>query len=314
MRRVLPKSRAEVLELTRQIRAMQEAINARRGEHALMPSALPIDGHGTASLAKLVDLGPLPRDLERPVTFAWPLADSVLVLRRGSIERVLCDTRHVNRASCYRDFVQTVGWSGEATELRPLERPARVSYWAAFAAAQDGTLWAVGADTRDRGLLGRYPPGASTPELASFPGRVDAAARMAEVIGGVAIVTSDERVWVASGDLRVRASENAPPPIVLEPEGGPDQGIRVDGIGALSVFGSQEDGFTSRLSTGTGEILTRLIDAQSRVRSIVSLRGLRSGHAVTVVDRETGDPSALLLTTDFGRTWLTVDGDPPPRG
>lgn len=70
-RRVLPKSRTEVAELTRLIRAMQQAINDRRAEHSLMPSELPIDGRGTARLAGQVALAPLPRELpEDPITEA----------------------------------------------------------------------------------------------------------------------------------------------------------------------------------------------------------------------------------------------------
>lgn len=311
MRRVLPKSRGEVDELSRQIRAMQEAINARRAEHALMPTALPIDGQGAAALARKIDLGPLPSELERPVTEAWPLPEHVLVLRRGSIGRVLCDTRYLNRTSCYQDFVQTVGWDGAVSELLPLERPSRVSYWAAFTATQDGALWAVGADGRGRGVLGRYRRGERTPELMSLPAAIDAAARMVEVIGGVAVVTSDERTWVASPGGSVEPTMGLPPPLVLEPEGGPESGIRADGVGALRVFGNQEEGFTSRFSTPTGDLLTQVIDARSRVRRMVSLRGLRSGQVVLVLEHELDGPRVLLLSRDFGRSWLsdTTNGD-----
>lgn len=307
-RRVLPKSRAEVTELTRQIRGMQEAINARRAEHELMPSALPIEGSGAESLARQIELTVLPRDLERLTTEAWPLADGVLVLRRGSIARVLCDTRFVNRASCYSDFVQTVSYAGELSPQRALERPAGVSYWAAFAAGQDATLWAVGADARDRGVVGRYPAGATTAETAPFAGPVDAAATMAEIIGGVAVFASDESVWVASGGLTFAPAVHAPTRVVLEPEGGgPEAGVSVDGLGALSVFGSQEDGFTARLSTPTGDVLMRLIDAHSRVRAVTALRGIRTGRAVAVLQRAAEGPDAILLTTDLGRTWLFED-------
>ncbi len=307
-RRILPKSRAEITELTRQIRSMQEAINARRAAHRLMPSALPIEGSVNESLARQVELTALPGGLERGTADAWPLADGALVLRRGSLERVLCDTRYINRASCYSDFVQFVSYTGELSPQRALERPAGVSYWAAFAAAQDGTLWAVGADARDRGVVGRYAVDATTAEIAPFAGPVDAAATMAEVIGGVAVFASDESVWVASSGLAFAPAEHAPMRVVLEPEeGGPEAGVSVDGLGVLSVFGSQEDGFTARLSTPTGDALMRLIDAHSRVRSVTALRALRTGRAVAILQRSADGPDAILLTTDLGRTWLFED-------
>ena len=96
--------------------------------------------------------------------------------------------------------------------------------------------------------------------------------------------------------------------VVLEPEeGGPEAGVSVDGLGVLSVFGSQEDGFTARLSTPTGDALMRLIDAHSRVRSVTALRALRTGRAVALLQRSADGPDAILLTTDLGRTWLFED-------
>lgn len=313
LRRVLPKSRPEVEELVRQIRTMEDAINARRGEHALMPTALPIDGRGAAQLARPVALAPLPRELaEAPSTEAWPLPGYVLVLRRGSIPRVPCDTRYINRASCYADFVQTVSWTGEAGPQRGLERPASVSYWAAFAPSQDGTLWAVGIDQRDRGVVGRYAPDATTAEIAPIGASIDAVASMAEVIGGMAVLASDGSTWTAPGDLRFARTDAPPLRVVLAPEEGAiERGVTLDGVGTLSIFGSEEDGFTSRLSTSTGDVLLALIDAHSRVRAVTGLRALRTGHTVALLVRNEEAPDALVLSTDFGRSWLSEPAPAP---
>ncbi len=306
-RRTLPESRGEVEELTRQMRTMQEAINARRAEHGLMPTALPIEGRGNTELARLVALAPLPRDRsEHPVTEAWPLSTEVLVLRRGSIERVPCDTRFINRLSCYADFVQSVSWEGEAEPLRELTRPRAVSYWAAFAPSDDGSLWAVGIDRRDHGIVGRYGPGEATAETAPIDAPIDGAAWMAQVIGGMAVYASDDGVWESQGQLRFTRAETPPLRVMLLPtDESVEQGIVLDGVGTLSIFGSQEDGFTSRLSTSTGEVLIRLIDARSRVQAVPSMRALRSGHTVATVLRNQEAPDALLLSTDFGRSWLS---------
>lgn len=308
-RRILPASRGEVVELARQIRAMEDALNARRAAHELMPTALPTTGYGTAQLARQIALAPIPSGLERETTDAWPTTGGIVVLRRGSIARVPCDTRYVNRASCYRDFVQTVSWTGELGPQRELSRPERVSYWAAFTATQDGGLWALGADARDRGIIGRYPPGASTPELSTFPGPVDAAATVAEVIGGVAVFSSDGRVWLGAGE-RFAEARSEPVRIVLVPDDGdPEDGIHVDGLGTLNIFGSRDDGFTSRLTTNTGDALVRLIDAHTRVRAVTALRGLRTGQAIALLQRAQGAPDALVISHDFGRTWLTDASD-----
>lgn len=311
-RRVLPTSRDEVAELTRQIRAMQEAINARRSEHALMASELPIEGRGTSHLARQVELAPLPRDLpESPVTLAWPLPDRVLVLRRASIPRVACDTRFVNRASCYREFVQDVSWEGAVGEPRALERPGSVSYWASFTAGADGTLWAVGADRQDGGMVGRYLPGSTLPELSTISAMIDGASTIAEVVGGVAVFASDGSVWVSTGGIELSRTSDPVARVLLEPEDDPsaertatERGVTIDGVGTLSIFGSTEEGFISRLTTPEGEHLQRMIDAHSRVRAIASLRALATGHTVALLQRREASPDALALSTDLGRTWL----------
>jgi hypothetical protein len=312
-RRVLPKSRTEVEELARQIRGMQEAINARRGEHTLMPLDLPIEGRGTPRLARQVELAPLPRELsEAPLTEAWPLPDRVVVLRRGSIPRVPCDTRFVNRASCYSDFVQEITWEGEIGPARALERPTFVSYWAAFAATADGSLWAVGVDRQDRGIVGRYLPGSTVPELSSpLAAMIDGATTMAEIVGGVAVFASDESVWISSGTIELTRTTDPVVRLVLEPAiddmataSGPERGVTVDGVGTLSVFGSIEEGFISRLTTPDGEVLQRMIDAHQRVRSIAGIRALSTGHTVAVLQRQEASPDAVALSTDLGRTWV----------
>ncbi len=309
-RRALPTSRTEALELARQVRAMQEAINARRAEHQLMPTELPIEGRGPAQLARVITRAPLPRETsEEPRTHAWPLPDGVLVVRRGSIARVPCDTRYINRASCYSDFVQTIGWDGTAGEPLALERPASVSYWAAFTPTRDGTLWAVGLDRNDRGVVGRYPPGVAQPQVAPIAAPIDAVATIAEVIGGVAVLASDGSVWVSSGGLEFRAAAEMPPRVVLVPDEGDASGaLTLEGTGRLSIFGSEEDGYTSRLSSATGEVLLRLIDAHSRVRSVGSLAALRSGQVVALVTHEPPAADAILLSADFGRSWLSEQG------
>ncbi|MCZ7681826.1 MAG: hypothetical protein M5U28_24755 [Sandaracinaceae bacterium] len=306
-RRALPTSRAEAVELARQIRAMQEAINARRGEHQLMPTELPIEGRGPAQLARVIELAPLPRETsEEPRTYAWPLPSGVVVVRRGSIPRVPCDTRHINRTSCYSDFVQTIGWDAEAGAQLALERPASVSYWAAFTAVQDGSLFAVGIDRSDRGVVGRYPPGEARPQIAPIAAVIDAVSTIAEVIGGVAVFASDGTSWVSSGDLAFQPAAEPPPRVGLVPSEGDASGsVTLEGVGTLSIFGSQEDGFTSRLSTATGEVLLRLIDAHRRVEAVGSLSALRSGHAVALVTRTEPSPDAVVLTTDFGRSWVS---------
>lgn len=306
-RRALPASRTDVIELARQIRAMQEAINARRSEHRLMPTVLPIEGRGPAQLARVIDLAPLPRETsEEPRTYAWPLPSHVLVIRRGSIPRVRCDTRYVNRASCYSDFAQTIGWDGTAGAPIALTRPERVSYWAAFTPASDGSIWAVGIDRNDRGVIGRYAPGGTTPELAPIGARIDALATIEEVIGGVAVYASDGSVWVSSGTLELTRQAEAPPRVRLVPDADdPTGGITLEGVGTLTIFGSQEDGFTSRLSSATGEVLLRMIDAQTRVTAVGSLRALRTGQVVALVTRGGAVADGVVLSTDFGRSWLS---------
>ncbi len=306
-RRTLPQSRAEVLELTRQVRAMNAAINTLRSGNELMAVELAVEGRGASPLARVVELTPLPRQLEAAATEAWPLEEHVVVLRRGSVPRVVCETRFIDRASCYEDFVQTLGYDGQLGAQRALERPARVLYWSAFAPSRGGTIWAVGKDERNRGIVGRYPPGGTTAELGSLAAPIDAAATMASVIGGVAVFTSDLSVFVSQGEtLRfARASEVPPPIITASGEGGAAAGIHIDGLATLAIFGSSDEGFTARWTSGTSDVFVRLLDARTNVREVVSVRALSSGHAVALLLRQEAAPDAVLLSRDFGQTWLS---------
>lgn len=308
-RRVMPKSRAEVLELTRQIRTMAEQINARRTERQLMAQQLPIEGRGPSELARMVELTAPPRDRERVQTEVWPLPDYVFVVRRGSIPAVPCDTRFINRASCFNEFVQTVSWDGEVSELRALTRPERVTYWSAFTPTPDGGLWAVGLDARNRGIVGRYPPGETEPALAPIDAEVNAATNIVAVAGGVAIFPTDGSAWLSEdGALAFARVETTPPPLIVKMgRGGADQGVRFEGLGTLSLFGSEDAGWTSRFSPvedDGDEVLLRVIDANRRVREVAALRSLRSGKAVALLQRFHESPDAIILSEDFGRTWL----------
>lgn len=310
-RRTLPQSRQEALDLTRQIRAMAEAVNARRLERSLMAQELPIGGRGPSELARVVELAALPRERERPRTEVWPMPEGVFVLRRGAIPQVPCETRYLNLLSCYAEFVQTVSWEGETSELRALERPDPVSYWASFAATPDGSLWALGADEEGRGWLGRYPPGETTAEAARVDAPVDAATNLVPVAGGVAAFPADGSAWLARGtEVALEAVSTTPPPIVLDPTAGdPARGLRIDGLGTLSVFGSDEGGWTSRMSPadeGEEDVLQRMIDSHRRVEAIASLRALRSGKVVALLQRFREAPDAVALSTDFGRQWLAA--------
>lgn len=308
-RRVMPKSREAVLELTRQIRVMAEQINARRTERQLMAQQLPIEGRGPTELARLIELTAPPRERERIQTEVWPLPDYVYVVRRGSIPAVPCDTRFINRASCFNEFVQTVGWDGQVSELRALTRPSRVTYWSAFTPTPDGSLWAVGIDSRNRGIVGRYPPDATEPELSRLDATVDAATNIVAVAGGVAIFPTDGSAWLAEDALAFTRVETTPPPLIVTMgHGGADQGLRFAGLGTLSLFGSEEAGWTSRFSPVEDdgeEVLLRVIDANRRVREVVALRSLRSGKAVALLQRFHESPDAIMISEDFGRTWLS---------
>jgi hypothetical protein len=314
-RRVLPLSRPEVLELTRQIRLMADAINARRTERELMAQELPIEGRGPSELARIVELTPLPREREMPRTEVWPMPDGVFVMRRGSIPRVPCDTRYINRLSCFNEFVQTVSWEGEVGPVRALERPSGVLYWASFTPTPDGSLWAVGTDTRDEGIVGRYPPDELTPRLAPLGASVDATTNIVAVGGGVAVFPSDGSAWLAQDDVgSVAQVETTPPPVVVrEGRGGAPQGIEIEELGRLSVFGDEEGGWTSRLSPAEGDdVLLRMIDAHMRVRDVTALRALRTGRAVGLLQRAADSPDAIAITATFGRDWLADPAAPSP--
>lgn len=306
-RRVLPRNRPDVLELTNQIRTMSGAIDALRTEHALMAQELPIDGRGPSELARIVTLAPLPRDRESITGQLWPFADGVITVRRGAIGRVPCETRYLNRASCFNEFVQRVSWDGEVSEMTVLTRPARVDFWAAFTTTPDGALYAVGVDREGDGIVGRYPLDGTEPALANIDAAVDGATNIAGVAGGVAVFPDDGSAWLSQSWLSFEQVDTTTPPVLVTASQGADRGIDLEGYGHFSLFGSEEAGWTSRLTPPDGEdVLLRILDAHSRVSAIAQLRSLRSGKVAALLVR--GDtPSALIVSTDFGRTWLAEE-------
>lgn len=313
-RRTLPETRADVVELTRQIRAMAEAINARRQEYELMPQELPIEGREASELARIVELTEPPHELEAPrpgmghATEAWPTPGGIVVLRRASIGRVPCETRYINHASCLHEFAQVVSWEGELGEVRALERPRRVLFWAAFSPTPDGTIWAIGAG-RSGGVVGRYAPDSLTPELGSIDATIDATANIVAVAGGIAVFAPDGTAFFAGRDdgMRFSRTSNTNEPLVLHTGSqGTLHGIEIPEMGRLSVFGDEEGGWTSRLSIPNQDedVLLRMIDAHDRVSDIVALRAMRSGRAVAVLQRFHDTPDAVVMTSSFGREWL----------
>lgn len=314
-RRVLPETRPAAVELSRQIRVMAETVNQRRTEHALMAQALPVEGRGPSELARIVELAPLPRDREsNPTTEVWPTPDAIVVLRRGGLPAVRCDMRYVNRASCLAEHLQTVSWDGAPGAQIALERPESVLYWSAFAPTFDGAIWAVGVNASNEGVVGRYAPGATTPELAMIDATVDATTNIVAVTGGVAVFPADGSAWMADDGpgMAFARVETTPPPLVIRTRhGGVSRGIEDEALGALSITGSAEEGYTSRLSPadGSDDVLLRVIDAHSRVSAIADLRALRSGRAVALLAREAASPDAIVLTADFGRTWVPAPSE-----
>ena len=237
------------------------------------------------------------------------MPDGVIALRRGSIPRVPCDTRYLNPASCYRDFVQRVTWDGEVQPLRALSRPRRVTYWASFTPTPDGSLWAVGVGSRNRGMVGRYGPDATEPELTSLGSRINVGANIVAVAGGVAVFPTDGSAWLSrGGSMQFERAGATPRTVVLHTgHGGASRGVEATGLGTLSIFGSEDFGWTSRFSPPEGEdILQRMIDAHSRVRAIPNLRALHSGKTVALLQRFHEAPDAVAITTDFGRSWLSA--------
>ncbi len=313
-RRVLPDTRPQAVELTRQIRVMAQTINARRSEFELMATELPVDGREAAELARIIELADIPRDRELPQTEVWPTPDAIVVLRRGSIARVPCDTRFLLRASCLNEYLQRVSWDGTVGEQIALERPDVVMFWSAFAPAPDGALWAVGVTRESRGIVGRYAPGETRPELAPVEAPVDATTNIVIVAGGVALFPADGSAWLTDQDsgMDFERVETTPRPLVLRTRhGGAGRGIQVDGGDGLSITGSSEDGFTSRVTSPDAEdVLSRMIDSGSRVEAIADLRALASGRAVALLSRFSESPDAIAITTDFGRTWLAARPDP----
>lgn len=308
-RRVLPASREESVELARQIRTMAEQINARREERALMAQALPTEGNEASVLARVIELAPMPSERENQRTEVWPLADGVVVLRRGSIPRVPCDMRFINRLSCYNELLQRVSWEGEAGEPLALERPRRVSWWASFSPTPDGALWAVGGDERGRAVIGRYPPGEVDPELERLDVEIDAGASIVAGEGGrMGVRLSDGTVYTSRLDpVSFEPAERAPRPFVAE--AAPGEGGRtlfLPDFGTLGLFGNEEFGWTSRLSGPDDEDdqLFRVIEARRRVSDIAALRSLPSGKVVALLQRFEEAPDAIVLSTDFGASWL----------
>lgn len=324
-RRVLPETRPATIELTRQIRTMAETINQRRTEYELMVQDLPVEGRGPSELARIIEVAPPPRDRERePRTEVWPTPSAIVVLRRGSIASVPCDIRHVSPESCRNEFLQHVTWEGEVGEQLALERPSGVLYWSSFTPFFDGSFWAVGVAARGRGIVGRYPPDRATPELGPIDAPIDATARIIAVTGGVAVFPSDGSSWMTGVDgIAFERVETTPPPLIVRAgSGGAGRGIEIEEQGTLSVFGSAEGGFTSRLEVPGREedVLLRMIDAYSRVRAVVDLRSLHSGRTVALLWRFNESPDAIAITNSFGRSWLAAtDGgavgrdEPAPR-
>lgn len=314
-RRVLPSSREESVELTRQIRAMAETINARRTERQLMYQELPIEGRGASELARVIELAPVPRERENVRTDVWPLAQHIVVLRRGMIPRVPCDLRYINRLSCYNEFLQHVSWEGDGSEPIALERPDRVTYWADFTPTPDGSLWAIGVGRRGRGLVGRYPPSETAPEVTSFPGRgVDAGATITAARGGrLTVRLTDGTLYEAqTEDVAFEEVEAATRPLIVD--GTPsttERSISLPDFGTLSLFGDEDFGWTSRLmgpDEDSEDILFRVIEAHRRVSDIVSLKSLPSGRVVALLRRFESSPDAIVISTDFGRSWVS---EPP---
>jgi hypothetical protein len=312
LRTVLPSSRADVDDLARLTSAMQDALSARRAEHALMPVELPTAGSSAPGIARQIELAPLPREhADTPRTLAWPLPERVVVLRRGAIARGTCDSRFVNRLSCLGDYVQELSWSGAASPARALVRPESVAFWADFAPTPDGSIWALGADRFGRGVVGRYAPEQDTPELSPIAAAVDGTSSIREVPAGVAAFPSDGSVWASSGSLPLERTTEPMPPVVLDPPvddladaPGPARGIAVEGVGTVQVLGSEQLGFIARRSAAEQPSLVRLFEPQSRVRAVTELRARADGRTVALLRRQEASPDAVALSTDFGATWV----------
>ncbi len=311
-RRALPSSREESVELARQIRAMAEQINARRTERALMVQELPIEGRGPSALARVIELAPIPRGREDARTEVWPLSDHVVALRRSALPRVPCEMRFINRPSCFEESVQTIGWDGEITEPRPLPRPDSVSYWASFAPTPDGALWALGADERGRGVVARYPPYEGPPALYPLEHDVDAGATLFAAERGQLVARLSDGLTLAASvdDVAFQPTETPPRALVMEAAPGEDErSLFLADFGTLTLFGSEAHGWTSRLSDPEDEgedVLFRVLEAHRRVNGIASLRSLPSGKVVALLQRFESAPDAVVLSTDFGRTWLAA--------
>ncbi|MBZ0115470.1 MAG: hypothetical protein K8H88_00645, partial [Sandaracinaceae bacterium] len=56
------------------------------------------------------------------------------------------------------------------------------------------------------------------------------------------------------------------------------------------------------------DILLRIVDAHRRVDSILQLRALADGRTVALLSRSPGGPDAIVVSPDFGRTWLSGGG------
>lgn len=315
-RRLLPETRGGVLALTRQVRVMDALIQRRRRAFGLSPSPLAVDGRRLRDLARIIEVAGLPRDVvDRPRYHAWPLEGFALILLRGSLARVPCDTRHVQRLGCYRDFLQTVSYGGEVGPQRALERPDSVRYWIRFAPTPDGSLWGLGVDAGGHAMLGRYRVGSSLPELTPIALPKEAATRLVPVRRGLAVVQRRVAFFVSlNGRVRrMRRRAVGARRLFYRPGvGGPSVGVRVPRLGRLSLFGGAALGWTSRLSPRprqraqpADDVLLRVVDAHSDVREIVSLSAHRSGKTVALLRRFRDYPDAVLLSRDLGRTWVS---------
>ncbi|MEZ4339014.1 MAG: hypothetical protein R3B82_20545 [Sandaracinaceae bacterium] len=235
-----------------------------------MRQELPVEGRGPTELARMVELAAVPRDREESATEAWPTPDAIVVLRRGSLPRVPCDMRYVNRASCLSEYVQRIGWDGEAGP-RPRSR-----------IGGGALLERLRADLR-RGAVGRrreqqqpgrrraLRPDATTPG-SPLDAPIDATANIVAVTGGVAVFPSDGSAWMADDGpgMAFARVETTPPPLVgRHGPRGAARGIDDDALRTALDRGLDGGGvhvFASPPADGSDDVLLRMIDAHSRVR------------------------------------------------
>jgi hypothetical protein len=121
------------------------------------------------------------------------------------------------------------------------------------------------------------------------------------VDSGVTVIASNGATYVSALD-RIAFAPGSAPPLVVSADSAA-AGLRVGALVSLVVFGSQDDGWTSR-TTSSGDVFVRMIDAQSRVRDVAALRALATGQTMALLLRDHGAPDAVVLSSDFGRSWL----------